>query len=777
MPPTRPPPTKTAPTKFGFGGAVRRKEDDALIRGAGRYVADHAPDGALHAVVLRSPHAHARFRITDVAKAKGMPGVALVLTGTDTAGLGDLPCQGAIPGTKVAIPSYPVLARDEVKHVGDAVAFVVADTPDRARDAAEAIAIAWDALPHTVGAGAALEQGAPLVWPKIRGNLAFETELGDAKATARAFAEAARIVSLTLVNQRLVANYLDTRGVVAEYDAGKDRITLTLSSQGSHSVRDVLCADVLEIAPEKMRVVTPDVGGGFGTKLFPYREYALAGFAARRLRRPVKWIADRSEHFLGDAQGRDNITTAKLALDGDGRFLALDVDLIADMGAYLSCYAPFIPFIGAGMSPGVYDIPACHVRVRGAFTNTVPVDAYRGAGRPEAAYAIERLVDVAAHEIGVAPDALRRKNFIKATPYTTATGKTYDSGDFAGHLARAQETGGWSGFERRLAQSRKAGRLRGIGIATYIEACGNNGPDTARVRLDDDGGVTVLTGTQSTGQGHATAFAQIVADHLGLAPERVRMIQGDTDLIATGTGTGGSSSIPCGGASVAGAARKLAAKLKDIAADALEAAAGDLEIADGAVRVAGTDRMVSFADLARSPKARGRPLAADDAFTPQEATYPNGTHLAEVEIDPETGATRILRYLVVDDFGATLNPLLLAGQVHGGTVQGIGQALMENTVYDPESGQLVSASLMDYALPRADDIPALDFETRNVPCRTNPLGVKGAGEAGAIGSCPAVMNAVADALWRAYRIRHLDMPATPERLWAAIAEGRRVHTL
>jgi carbon-monoxide dehydrogenase large subunit len=447
------------------------------------------------------------------------------------------------------------------------------------------------------------------------------------------------------------------------------------------------------------------------------------------------------------------------------------------MGAYLSCYAPFIPFIGAGMSPGVYDIPACHVRVRGAFTNTVPVDAYRGAGRPEAAYVIERLVDVAAHEIGMAPDALRRKNFITATPYTTATGKTYDSGDFAGHLARAQEAGGWNGFERRLEQSRNAGRLRGIGIATYIEACGNNGPDTARVRLDDDGGVTVLTGTQSTGQGHATAFAQIVADHLGLAPEQVRMIQGDTDLIATGTGTGGSSSIPCGGASVAGAASKLARKLKDIAADTLEAAAGDLEIADGAVRVAGTDRMVSFADLARSPKVRGRPLAADDAFTPKEATYPNGTHLAEVEIDPETGATRILRYLVVDDFGATLNPLLLAGQVHGGTVQGIGQALMENTVYDRDSGQLVSASLMDYALPRADDIPPFVFETRNVPCRTNPLGVKGAGEAGAIGSCPAVMNAVADALWRAYRIRHVDMPATPERLWAAIAEGRRLHTL
>jgi aerobic carbon-monoxide dehydrogenase large subunit len=508
------------PAKFGFGAPARRKEDDALVRGAGRYVADCAPAGALHAVVLRSPHAHARYRITDVAKAKGMPGVALVLTAADLASFGDLPCQGLIPDTKVAVPPYPLLARDEVRHVGDAVAFVVAHTLDAARDAAEAIAIEWTALPHVIGAADALAPDAPPVWPKALapdGNLAFKTELGDAKATARAFAAAAHTVSLTLRNQRLVTNYLDTRGVVAEYDG--DRITLTLSSQGSHSVRDVLCAEVFKIEPEKMRVVTPDVGGGFGTKLFVYREYALAGIAAQRLKRPVKWVAERSEHFLGDAQGRDNITTAKLALDGDGRFVALDIDLLADMGAYLSLYAPFIPFIGAGMSPGVYDLPACHVRVRGAFTNTVPVDAYRGAGRPEAAYVIERLVDVAARELGVAPDALRRKNFIKGTPYTTATGKTYDSGDFAHHLGRAQDSADWSSFERRLAKSREAGRLRGIGIATYVEACGNNGPDTARVRLDDDGAVTVLAGTQSTGQGHATAYAQIVADYLHLPPD------------------------------------------------------------------------------------------------------------------------------------------------------------------------------------------------------------------------------------------------------------------
>jgi aerobic carbon-monoxide dehydrogenase large subunit len=764
--------------KFGVGQPVKRKEDDALLRGAGRYVADHSPPGCLHAVVLRSPHAHARFRIADAAKARALRGVALVLTGADTAGLGHLPCQADIPDTKIDVPPYPVLAHDEVRHVGDAVAFVVADTVERARDAAEAIVVEWEPLPAVIGAGAALAAEAPRVWPRRRDNVAFETTLGDAKATARVFAAAEHAVSLDVVNQRVAANFLDTRGVVAEYDAAADRLTLTLSSQGSHLVRDVLCNEVLKIAPEKMRVVTPDVGGGFGTKIFPYREYALAAVAARSLRRPVKWVAERSEHFLADAQGRDNVTRARLALDRDGRFLALDIDLVADLGAYLSCFAPFIPYIGAGMSPGLYDIPACHVRVRGVYTNTVPVDAYRGAGRPEAAYVIERLVDVAARACGTEPDALRRRNFIRraAMPYATATGKSYDSGDFAGHLKRAQELADWRSFSRRLAASKKAGRLRGIGVATYIEACGNNGPDTARLTLEPDGSVTALTGTQSTGQGHATAYAQIIADRLSLPPERVRVVQGDTDLIATGTGTGGSSSIACGGASVAGAADKLANNLKELAAEALETAAGDLEFADGAVRVAGTDRAVPFAELARRRGAE-RKLAAQDAFTPGEATYPNGTHLAEVEIDPDTGAATLLNYVVVDDFGATLNPQLLAGQVHGGAAQGVGQALMERAVYDEDSGQLVSASLMDYALPRADDVPSFTFETRNVPCRTNPLGVKGAGEAGAIGSCPAVMNAILDALWRAYRIRHVDMPATPERLWAAIREGRRLHTL
>jgi carbon-monoxide dehydrogenase large subunit len=427
------------------------------------------------------------------------------------------------------------------------------------------------------------------------------------------------------------------------------------------------------------------------------------------------------------------------------------------------------------MATGPYDIPVAHIRLRAAYTNTVPVDAYRGAGRPEASYLIERVVDAAAHDLEIAPDAIRRRNVIKprALPYKTPTGKVYDSGDFAGTLARAQEIADWDAFNKRAAQSKRTGQLRGIGIATYIEACGNNGPETATLNLDPDGGVTLLIGSQSTGQGHATSYAQLVAEHLDLPPDRVRVIQGDTDRIKTGAGTGGSSSIPVGGVSVDRATRKLADQIKEIAADALEASVTDLEIVGGTVRVAGTDRVVSFAELVARPDAAPEKLRAADEFSVEPPTYPNGTHIAEVEIDPETGETNIARYIVVDDFGATLNPLLLAGQVHGGVVQGIGQALMEDTVYDPATGQLLSASLMDYAMPRAEHAPDFVFETRNVPCKTNPLGVKGAGEAGAIGSCPAVMNAIIDALWRNYRIRHLDMPATPRRIWEAIERAKK----
>jgi len=754
-------------SKFGFGQSVLRKEDDPLLRGLGSYIADLATRETLHAIVLRSPYAHARFQI-DTTQARAMPGVNLVLTGAHIEDLGLLPCTVELPNTVLDVPPYPILARNEVRHVGDAIALVVADTCELAKDAAEAISLTWEELPHVTGTTEALRPDAPRVWAEHRDNVVFDVSLGDKPATERAFAGAVKVVSLTLVNQRVVANYLDTRGVVAHYDATDERVTLTLSSQGPHAIRDVLLP-VLNLPAEKLRVVTPDVGGGFGTKLFPYREYALAAVAAKRLQKPVAWIADRSEHFLGDTQGRDNITTARLALDEKHRFLALEVDLVANMGAYLSQFAPLIPMLGAALSPGVYDIPTCHVRVRGVYTNTVPVDAYRGAGRPEAAYVIERLVDHVAREIGVAPDKLRRHNFIKSTamPYQSATGQNYDSGNFAAHLKRAQELADWPGFSKRLRESKKSGRLRGIGLSTYIEACGNAGSETATLNLERDGSATLLIGTQSTGQGHATAYAQVVADRLGLPPEQVKVVQGDTDRIKSGIGTGGSSSIPCGAASLAGAAEKLADSLKRLAAEALEASVDDLEIAEGVVRVSGTDRAITFAALAERPDAASR-LTAAYAFTPPQATYPNGTHIAEVEVDPGTGESQIVRYLVVDDFGATLNPLLLAGQVHGGTAQGIGQALMEHAVYDPDSGQLVTASLMDYALPRANEVPAIEFETCNVPCRHNPLGVKGAGEAGAIGSCPAVMNAIVDALWRARRISQLDMPATPQRVWLAL---------
>ncbi len=765
--------------KFGITQSITRKEDATLLRGAGRYVADVAPAGTLHAVVLRSPHAHARLRAVDATKARALAGVRLVLTAADReiAALGPMPCVALPPDLTLEAPPYPVLASTEVMHVGDAVAFVVADTLEQAKDAAEAIAVDYAALPHVVDAVAALGPGAPQVWPDKPGNVAFEMKLGDERKTAAAFAGAARVIELSLVNQRLVTNFMDTRGAIAEYDAAADRITLTLGTQGVHIVRDVLADAVLKIPADKLRVITPDVGGGFGTKYFPYREYALAAVAARKLARPVKWVADRTEHFLADAQGRDNITTARLALDDDNKFLALSVDMVCDMGAYLSSFAPYIPYVGAVMLPGVYDIPAAFIKITGTHTHTLPVDAYRGAGRPEAAYVIERLVDTAARELEVAPDALRKKNFIKPKqmPYTTPTDKTYDTGEFAAHMARAQEIADWKGFSKRLAASKKARRLRGIGLATYIEACGNNGPETAVLQLGDNGDVTVLIGSQSTGQGHHTAYAQLVAEHLDLPPERITVVQGDTDRIASGVGTGGSSSITCGGASVAGAAQKLALNLKKLAADRLEASAGDLEIVDGTVKIAGTDRVVAFAELARA--ASPDLLTTTDTVAPRDATYPNGTHIAEVEVDPQTGEIAIANYVVVDDFGVTLNPLMLAGQIHGGAVQGIGQALMERTVYDADSGQLVTASLMDYALPRAADSPAFAFETRNVRSTANVLGVKGAGEAGAIGSCPAVINAVVDALWRAMRIRHIDMPATPERVWAAIREGERMHTL
>jgi carbon-monoxide dehydrogenase large subunit len=767
-----------APVKFGVGQSVLRKEDDALIRGKGRYTDDFAPSQALHALVLRSPHAHAKFTI-DATRARGLPGVALILDARDVGDLGDLPCLFNLEVNPFTGPPYPILAKDEVRHVGDAVAFVVAETIDAARDAIEAIEVEWTPLPAVVGVRNAIKPDAPQVWPQHAGNVLFDVSIGDKQATDAAFAQAHATVEIGIVNPRIVTNFMETRAVVCEYDARRDHLTMTVGSQGSHRIREIIGGMVLKIPPEKMRVICPDVGGGFGTKLFPYREYALAAVAARKLRKTVKWTADRADHFMGDAQGRDNATTARMALAEDGKFLGMDVDLIGDMGAYLSTFGPYIPHGGAGMLPGLYDIKAFHCRVRTVFTNTVPVDAYRGAGRPEAAYVVERLVDAAARKLGMTVDAIRRKNFIppRAMPYTTATGKIYDSGDFAAHLKRAMEVGEWKDFGKRAKAAKKQGLVRGIGLASYVEVCGTMGEETAQVLLDPNGDVSVLIGTQSSGQGHQTAYAQIVAEQFGLPPERVHVFQGDTDMIATGLGTGGSASIPTGGVSVERATRELGQNLRDIAAEALETSPGDLEIHDGTVRVAGTDRSISFADLAKRSGVDASKLKTSATFTAADGTFPNGTHLAEVEIDPATGFIHIVNYVIVDDFGVTLNPLLLAGQVHGGAMQGIGQALMEQAVYSATDGQLQTGTFMDYALPRAADGPSFVFETHNVPCTTNPLGVKGAGEAGAIGSCPAVVNAIIEGLWREYRIDHIDMPATPERVWTAIQEHHRRHNL
>jgi carbon-monoxide dehydrogenase large subunit len=761
--------------KFGVGQPLTRVEDPRLLTGRGRYTDDIRPEGAVHGVVARSPHAHARFSLGDLAEVRAMPGVLLVLTHAEIAAYGTIPCGAPAKnadGSTMALPPYPLLADGTARHVGDAVAFVVAETVEAGRDAIEALPIAWEPEPSAVGIGGAEAANAPLVWPDAQGNIAFDCREGDWDATAAAFARAARTVSLTLVNNRLVTNYMETRACIGEYDADAGRWTLTLGSQGPHAIRDTLARAILKVEPERVRVITPDVGGGFGTKLFMFREYPLSLIAAEQLGRPVRWTADRTEHFLGDAQGRDNLTVLEMALDEDGRFLGLRVDLKADIGAYVSSYAPYIPTAGSLLSPGVYDIPAAAIRIRGYYTHTLPVDAYRGAGRPEAAYAIERLVDHIARETGDTPDAVRSRNFVppERMPYTSATGKLYDTGEFDAHMRLAMERADWTGFAARRAQSERAGKLRGIGLASYIEACSGGSPENALVRMERNGDATVLIGTQSSGQGHETAYAQLVSQELDLPLDRIKVVQGDTATVATGGGTGGSRSIPVGGTSVAGASRKLAAQLKELAAEALEAGIDDLEIADGAIRIVGTDRSATFAELASRAGASPDQLLATDSWRPPEATYPNGTHVCELEIDRETAEVEVVSYVVVDDFGVTLNPLLLAGQVHGGIVQGIGQALHEHTVYDAE-GQLVTASYMDYRLPRAADVPPIRFETRNVPSTTNALGMKGAGEAGAIGSCPAVMNAVVDALHTAFGVKHVDMPATPSRVRRAMADA------
>ncbi len=755
--------------KFGVGAPVRRKEDPAFVTGRGNYVGDYTPEGTLHAALVRSPYAHARFTIEDISAAAELPGVHLILTAADIADLGPLPCKTGHrqpDGSRVAVPPRPALAADETRHIGDPVAFVVADSVNVAKTAAELIEIDWEPLDVAIGMEAALASDAPKVWPDREDNVAFEFHLGTEAQADAVFANAAQVARVEIVNNRIVTSYMETRGCVAEYDG--ERLTLTVGSQGVHSMQRILAKDVLGIPAEKLHVKTPDVGGGFGTKTFVFPEYPLALVAAERVGRPVKWICERSESFLSDSQGRDNLSVAEVAMDADGRFLALKVDTMADMGAYLSQYGPNIPWFGLSMATGVYDIETAFVRIRGIYTHTVPTDAYRGAGRPEAAYLLERLVDKAGMVTGLGPAEIRRRNFIRPEqmPYTTPAGRMYDTGEFAGHLDTALEAADWRGFEARARASAEKGIYRGIGLATYVEACSFAGSEPATVQLERDGSLTVLIGTMTNGQGHATAYGQVVAQYLGVDLDRVTLVQGDTDRLATGGGTGGSRSIPLGLPSVDMASQTLVKQVKDLAADRLEASPADLEFVDGAVHVVGTDQSVSLADLAEGAPEPAM-LTAVGEFKQAEATYPNGTHICEVEIDPQTGTTRFDRYTIVDDFGVTVNPLLLAGQVHGGVIQSMGQALYETTVYD-EDGQLLTASFLDYAMPRAGDVPAIDFQTRNVPSTTNVMGIKGAGEAGTIGATPAVMNAVVDALRRGCGLDHIDMPATPARVWEAI---------
>lgn len=759
--------------KFGLGASALRIEDEALVTGHGRYTDDLAPEGTLFAVLLRSPIAAGSFTINDVEAARSAPGVRLVLTHAEIAdALAPLPCRAAMKqedGSPTVVPPRYALAKDEVHHVGDPVALIVADSLVEASDAAELIDVDWSSRASVSDAAAALEDGAPRVWPDRDSNLAFRFGQGDRDATEAAFAKADKVAKVELHNNRLVTNYMETRGALAEFDPASGRYTLTAGTQGGHGMRGIL-AEIMKTEEADIRVMTPDVGGGFGTKIFVYPEYPAVMLAAKLLGQPVKWVCGRSEAFMSDSQGRDNVTTAEVAMDADGKFLALRVDLKANMGGYLAQFGPYIPYVGTTMAPGVYDIPVMYVAIKGVFTNTLPVDAYRGAGRPEAAYTIERLMDEAARVSGIDRIELRRRNFIKPEqmPYKTAAGRTYDTGEFDGHMTRAMEVIDWDGFAARESESASRGALRGVGLATYIEACAFPGSEKAEIEMAPDGKMTLLIGTQTNGQGHATAYTQIIADRLGIDPATIEVIQGDTDRVKTGGGTGGSRSIPLGLPSVDAASVELGDKLKSLASDKLEAAADDLEFAGGAVRIVGTDRSVTFAELAEA--AGG--LSGTGEISQAEPTFPNGTHACEVEIDRATGKVTVLRYVIVDDFGVPVNPMLLEGQVHGGIVQGIGQALYERTVYDDE-GQLLSASLLDYALPRADDVPFFHFEMRNVPSKHNAMGIKGAGEAGSIGSCAAVMNAIVDTLWRNCGVSHVDMPATPDVLWQIIDGAAR----
>jgi aerobic carbon-monoxide dehydrogenase large subunit len=761
--------------------SLRRLEDKRFLTGQGRYVDDVAVLGQLHGVVLRSPHGHALIEGIEAAAARTMPGVRGLFTAADLDAdkIGTLPCIAEVATVApMIVPPRRALARDRVRHVGDPVVFVVADTVQQARDAAERVAVNYRPLPAVIEAREALSLEAPLLWDEAPGNLSYRFERGDKPAVAAAFAKAAHIVEIELVNNRLLAAPIEPRAAIGTYDAASDRFDLLLTGQGVHSLRRQLAEAVFHMPPDRIAVRAPDVGGGFGVKNFLYPEWVLVLWAARRLGRPVRWIAERGEEFISSAQGRDNHTRARLALDRGGRFLALDVDTVANLGAYLSTNGPGSSTNSpASAMGGVYDIPAVFMAVRGVFTNTLPIDAYRGAGKPEANYLIERLADCAARRLALDAVELRRRNLISRFPYRSGLGVTIDCGRFAANLDEMAQRVRAGGFAARRQAAAERGRLRGLGIGCFLETSRGTPGERAEIRFEPNGRIALVLGTQSNGQGHETSFAQIAADLLGLPIAAFRFVQADTTAVKSGNGHGGARSMHMGGSALYLAAQMVLSKARAIAAHLLQADASEVSFSAGRFTVSGSERgidLLALAEAARDPTnlPDGMTPGLDaDAYNDSDVfTFPSGCHAAEIEIDPETGAVTLERYLAIDDYGRLINPMLTMGQVQGGVAQGIGQALLEHTVYEEQSGQLLSGSFLDYALPRADDLPPLDIALAELPTAVNPLGVKGAGQAGCMAAPQTIINAILDAL-APLGIGHIDMPATPERIWRAIRDA------
>ena len=776
-----------------IGASVRRKEDYRYLTGAGQYTDDINQLNQTYAIFLRSPHAHAKINAIDTVAAMKAPGVVAIYTGADIpASVGGLPCGWLITstdGTPMKEPKHPLLAQGKVRYVGDQVAIVIAESITQAKDAAELIEVDYDVLPAVVNTATAAKSSTA-VHDEAPNNVCYVWALGDKAAVDAAFAGAAHVTKLDFVNNRLIPNAIETRACVASYARSDESYTLYTTSQNPHVERLLMTAFVLGLPEHKVRVIAPDVGGGFGSKIYLYAEETVCVWASKLINRPIKWTCDRSEAFLTDAHGRDHVTHAELALDKDGKFLALRAQTTANMGAYLSTFASCIPTIlHATLLAGQYTTPAIHCEITAVFTNTTPVDAYRGAGRPEATYLLERLVSIAAKEMGIAQGELRRRNFITTFPYQTPVALMYDSGDYHTLMDKAEQLADIAGFEARKQASAAKGKLRGIGYSSYIEACGIAPSNIAgalgaraglfeagEVRVHPTGKVTVFTGSHSHGQGHETTFAQVVADRLGIPMEDIDIQHGDTGKVLFGMGTYGSRSLAVGGTAIVKAIDKVVAKGKKIAAHLLEAADTDIEFKDGKFSIAGTDKNIPFAQVALSayvphnyPLDKLEPGLNENAFyDPTNFTFPAGTYICEVEVDPDTGSVHIERWTAVDDFGNIVNPMIVEGQVHGGLAQGIGQALLEGCVYDQETGQLLTASYMDYTMPRAADLPNFDVATTCTPCTHNPLGVKGCGEAGAIGSPPALISAICDATG----VRDIAMPATAHRVWQAMQKSK-----